>query len=598
MRRFERYQVRRGDNLGDPDFWNLRLQDIDVRLGARENDAALIDAAIGAMLAVGMQRLNDTFAPLILEARTQLANFGVLFTAQSESEVTIGLGEKSWVLTEESGESFVFTDYAYVHAAEEETTGVIGRVVSYDKTTRLLTLEVVLVDGDGTFDAWIIGPAIKPDTAHATRTDNPHQTSAAQVGAYTVEQIDALLALISNSLALLAPMDSPAFTGQPTGPTPAYNDNSGRFATTAWTTQHVIARLVEFLVELIFPALSAFNNRAVNGGMDVSQEHGASGVVIPTGGTYSIYMLDQFLLLKNGTSVLAAHQVDSGVPGIPKSLRITVTTAQASMGSNVVQIRHPIEGYRFASAGWGAAGAQDVSIAFWIKAPVAGAYSVALYNSAFTASAAADVTVNAANTWELKTVKLTGVTTGTWLKTNGVGAWLIISIASSGGANAVGNTSYVTEITGVVVIPGVDLTALDHTTLAARLPLLMRPFDVELGVCRRYFQKSYNYGVAPGTNVGLGNNAIIGSDATNSFSAGWFPSLAFVPPMRAPPSMTFYNSAGTAGKASYFNGSSWINNGTARNPVIGENQFSVVLTQNDSAANALYGCDFKADARF
>ncbi len=61
--------------------------------------------------------------------------------------------------------------------------------------------------------------------------------------------------------------------------------------------------------------------------------------------------------------------------------------------------------------------------------------------------------------------------------------------------------------------------------------------------------------------------------------------------------MTFYDSAGTAGKASYFNGSAWVAGGTARNPVIGENQFSVVVTQNDSTANALYGFDHKADAR-
>ncbi len=341
----------------------------------------------------------------------------------------------------------------------------------------------------------------------------------------------------------------------------------------------------------------ACNGMQVNGGMDVSQENGTSTVAIPSG-AQAIYTVDQFVIVKTGTSVLGALQVSSGISGILKALRITVTTAQASIGSDIVQIRHPIEGYRFARAGWGAAAAQDVSIAFWIKAPVAGAYRVALYNSAFTASAAADVTVNAANTWELKTVKLAGVTTGTWLTTNGVGAWLIISIAFSAGPNAVGNTSYVTEITGVVAVPGVDLTAPDQTILAARLPLLMRPFDVELGLCRRYFQKSYNYAVAPGANVGLGNNAIIGTDATDSASAGWFPCLAFVPPMRAAPSMTFYDSAGTAGKASYFNGSSWVNNGTARNPVVGENQFSVVLTQNDSTANALYACDYKADARF
>jgi hypothetical protein len=246
--RFEpSYKVTRGDNLGDPEFWNRRFQDVDLRLASRESDAENLARAADILLAVGLQRLNDTFTPLILEARTQLANFGVLFTAVSDSNVTIGLGEKSFVLSEDSGPAFVFTDYAYARATGDETAGVVGRVLSYDKEARLLTLDVVLVDGTGTFDSWDIGPSVKPDTVHATRTDNPHQTTAAQVGSYTTEQVDAFISGIDLALALLAPKNSPVFTGAPQGPTPPSNENSARFATTGWAVNYVNARIAEIV---------------------------------------------------------------------------------------------------------------------------------------------------------------------------------------------------------------------------------------------------------------------------------------------------------------------------------------------------------------
>ncbi len=226
--------------------------------------------------------------------------------------------------------------------------------------------------------------------------------------------------------------------------------------------------------------LSALDNMAINGGIDVSQEHGPSIKAVDTG-FQSIYVADQWRIEKTGTSVLGGQQVASGISGIPRALQVLVTTAQAAIGSDSVSLRQPIEGYRFARAGWGAAGAQDVSVAFWFKAPVTGSFLATIYNDGFGSSAGANFTVNAANTWELKVIKLAGVTSGTWLTTNGVGGLLVITLAAAGLANVVANTSYVTMITGVVVIPGVDLTALDQTVLAARLPLLMRPFDAESG---------------------------------------------------------------------------------------------------------------------
>ncbi len=67
------YKVARGDNLGDPEYWNRRLQDLDLRLDARERDADNIASAADVLVALGLQRLNDTFSPLIANAQAQVA---------------------------------------------------------------------------------------------------------------------------------------------------------------------------------------------------------------------------------------------------------------------------------------------------------------------------------------------------------------------------------------------------------------------------------------------------------------------------------------------------------------------------------------------
>lgn len=231
-----------------------------------------------------------------------------------------------------------------------------------------------------------------------------------------------------------------------------------------------------------FDAL-AYNGMQVNGSMEVSQENGTSSVSFPTG-VQDKYIVDGWKFTKSGTSVLTGQQVAPSLAGYTSAIRITVGTAQASIGSDYVVLRHPIEGYRMSRAGWGAAGAAPITVGFWAKMPVTGTYGVALYNSAFNSSATGTFTINSANTYEWKTVTFSGVTTGTWLKTNGVGGVFDIAIASGAQTpNAVANTSYVTEITGVVVLPGLELPPQE------RAPFIMRPFTHELLTCSRYYQK-------------------------------------------------------------------------------------------------------------
>ncbi len=74
MRRFEFYKVVRNDNLADPDYWNRRLQDLDLRVHKSELYGEQISGAVDQITALALGRLNDTFTPAIIEVQHKLAD--------------------------------------------------------------------------------------------------------------------------------------------------------------------------------------------------------------------------------------------------------------------------------------------------------------------------------------------------------------------------------------------------------------------------------------------------------------------------------------------------------------------------------------------
>ena len=285
--RFETYQVKRNDDLGDPDYWNSRFQDIDLRLQAREQDADRLDGAIDDLNDVGLARLNETFTPLIEAAEDRLTNIGAAFNATSSDEKTIGTGPLTFLLTEETRQAFVVTDYIAARPVGESDKSMICLVDRYERESGLLYVESVLAVGSGTFDNWDIRISSPPDVEHSTRTDNPHNVTKAQVGLgnanntsdankpVSIAQAAAIAAVAADvasletdmdtadaalqaDINLRAPLSSPAFTGNPTAPTQAAGNNSTRLANTSW----VKARIAEEITDLIGSAPGALDSLA------------------------------------------------------------------------------------------------------------------------------------------------------------------------------------------------------------------------------------------------------------------------------------------------------------------------------------------------
>ena len=238
---------------------------------------------------------------------------------------------------------------------------------------------------------------------------------------------------------------------------------------------------------------ASFRNRIINGAITISQR-GAS----PTqtgGGDYSV---DRFFNYYSGNAYTSV-QSTTAPAGFINSLLLTITTASASPTYSF--FGHKIEGLNCADLGFGTSNASPVTLSFWVRSSVAGVYSLSLSNSDGNRAYAALYTINAANTWEYKTLTIPGDTSGTWLTTNGTGIFIrwnmgtavgsarLISAGSwqavnadgatgSTGANAWANTSGATfYITGFQLEKGTVATPFEY-----------RPIGTELSLCQRYYE--------------------------------------------------------------------------------------------------------------
>ena len=158
MRRIDFYRVKRRDNLGDPDFWNKRLEDIDLRLAANEQKLTLIDQVAARSEAAALSRINDVLTPLAAEAQDRLTRVATLFEATSDSEVTLSEGPKQFIIP--VGQRLTFAPLAYVIAfpTGDLSRYMTGRVESYNHNSGVLQLDAMRAAGEGTFSDWQITP--------------------------------------------------------------------------------------------------------------------------------------------------------------------------------------------------------------------------------------------------------------------------------------------------------------------------------------------------------------------------------------------------------------------------------------------------------
>jgi hypothetical protein len=242
-------------------------------------------------------------------------------------------------------------------------------------------------------------------------------------------------------------------------------------------------------------------NRIINGAMQIDQRNAGAAVTINSS-AYT-YPVDRFAGFGESTDGVFTLQQSSTAPaGFTNSLLATVTTADSSIGgSQRYFVRQAIEGYNVADLGWGAANPRPVTLSFWVRSSgltYPATFGGSIMNDEFNRAYPFTYTISAANTWEQKSVTITGDTTGTWLKTNGAGLVVIFSIGAGSlrvgdaGAwqtpsqalfGATGQTNIIATNGATWAITGVQLEEGSTPT-----PFEYRQYGTELALCQRYYE--------------------------------------------------------------------------------------------------------------
>ena len=270
------------------------------------------------------------------------------------------------------------------------------------------------------------------------------------------------------------------------------------------------------------------------------------------------------------------------------SCQIDVTTADASLAAtDFYGLEYRIEGLDAIPLGFGTADAVSVAISFWVKSAKTGIHSVALQNSAVNRSYVAEYTVSVADTWEQKSVIIAGDTSGTWLKTNGIGVAVIFALAAgtnftgtAGAWNAADDKASTNQVN--VMDNAANNFRLSQVQLevgTAAGAFAPRPFGDDLELCKRYFQKTFELDQAPVDNAGtLGILQYVNITAgASAYVLTW----QLTAQMRAAPTAAFYNfGAGTAG---FWRNGAGTDSAVATT-LTGQNSDSMVQVRNGQVA--------------
>ena len=299
-------------------------------------------------------------------------------------------------------------------------------------------------------------------------------------------------------------------------------------------------------------------NKIINGAMMIDQRN--AGASISISGSNSAYSIDRWNGFQSTDGAFTLQQVSDAPAGFINSLKFTTTTADSSLGATQwAAIRQNIEGLNTFDFSFGTASATSVTVSFWVKSSLTGTFGGAILNSAENRSYPFTYAISSANTWEQKSVTITGDTSGTWLTTNGVGMRLVFGLGVgstySGTANAWTSSSYIYSATGATSVIGTlnatwQITGVQLEAGTTATPFEQRLYGTELALCQRYYEKSYNLDVVPGTaSNARGLFDISTASEGNSYT---YSLIKYSVPKRDNPTMTGYTyNAGTSGSWTY-----------------------------------------------
>ena len=178
-------------------------------------------------------------------------------------------------------------------------------------------------------------------------------------------------------------------------------------------------------------AIQSNRNLIINGAMTVDQRHDGSSFTVVNGNATTGVIADRFRVNETSGAAFTGQRVADAPVGFEYSSKLTVTTADASLGATEFhRVIQPIEGKNISRLNWGTSNAKTLTLTFYVKSSVTGQYYVSVFNNAADRTLLKGYTISSANTWEKKTITIIGDQAGTWLTTNAVGIHLMWSLGT------------------------------------------------------------------------------------------------------------------------------------------------------------------------
>ena len=179
----------------------------------------------------------------------------------------------------------------------------------------------------------------------------------------------------------------------------------------------------------------SFRNRIINGAMEVNQRNNTNSI---QGGT-DAYYLDRWKVTNGGGGEITVAQQTDAPAGLVKSLKITVASPDSDIqASDWARVYTKLEGNTTADFCWGIGEAKTATVSFWVKSSLTGNFAFAIGNGGQSGyqSYQTQYTINAANTWEKKTITISGATGGTYAVDNTKGICLFWGLKGGSQYNA------------------------------------------------------------------------------------------------------------------------------------------------------------------
>ena len=253
------------------------------------------------------------------------------------------------------------------------------------------------------------------------------------------------------------------------------------------------------------------DNFIINGGMTVSQR--GSSFTNPSS---NAYCLDRYAIQWSGISPQFTVSQDTSTPdgeGFYKSLKIATSNTQTPSSGQGAYMYQKVEGNNISNIMFGTSNAKRLVLSFYVKSSKTGTYSVGFHNNGFDRNLVSEYTISSANTWEKKTIRFVGDTSGTWTTDTSIGMGVYFHLSNGDGSNTTstldswqsGNnylgsqnqvnlwdsSSATWFITGVQLEVGQNPTEFEHEN-----------FSQTLEKCRRYYSVLADGGTDSGEQIG------------------------------------------------------------------------------------------------